>query len=32
MDLFDPDPNLFDTRFVGPRGSSEPHLYVIGEI
>jgi DNA polymerase len=30
-DLFNPDPELFDPRFVGPKGSNSPHLYIIGE-
>jgi hypothetical protein len=30
-DLLNPDPELFDPRFVGPKGSTDPHLYIIGE-
>ena len=31
MDLFDPDPEKFSNRFVPPKGSNEPYLYICGE-
>jgi uracil-DNA glycosylase len=30
-ELLSPDPECFDPRFVGPRGSNSPDLYVVGE-
>jgi uracil-DNA glycosylase family 4 len=29
--LFEPDPKLFYDKFVGPKGSANPHIYIIGE-
>jgi uracil-DNA glycosylase family 4 len=31
LDLFDPDPEKFSNRFVPPKGSNEPYLYICGE-
>jgi DNA polymerase len=32
-DLFDPDPNLFDPRFVSPRGPSKGvFMYIVGDV
>jgi uracil-DNA glycosylase family 4 len=29
--LFSPDPSKFSSRFVGPKGSMNPYLYIVGE-
>jgi uracil-DNA glycosylase family 4 len=31
VNLLEPDPSLFDTRFVPPKGSDTPHLMIVGE-